>query len=102
VITGTVIRVNTADNTLELQREGAAEGQDARITLSWKDDLPGLQALENAEVGSRVSVEVDDTPFGGWQVTSAMLQHGSPAAGQQRSSAQPNTAAPGALPKQGS
>jgi hypothetical protein len=96
-VTGRVEKVDAAKNELKLSRMDAA-GQEEQITLKWKDDLDGAQALESAQAGSQLTVEANDS-MGAWEVARVITDsqagaapNAAPAAGP----TSPGSSSPGA------
>ena len=93
IVTGTVESVNTADNEITLKNvqvkteENGQTKTDTKdsVTITWKDDLPGLQTLENAKPGTQLTVDVKRS-VGKWEVQRVLTdQSGSQSANQSSS-----------------
>jgi competence protein ComGC len=77
-VTGTVESVNAADNEIKIRRMNE-DGEEEQVTLKWEDNLPGVQQLENARVGSQLTVQANQS-MGAWEVARVLPES---AAGQQ-------------------
>ncbi len=78
IVTGTVEDINARDNKMTLSRRNE-KGELEKLAFKWKENIQGFQALENAQVGSQLTLEANDS-LGGWEIARVITDPSQPAA----------------------